>query len=103
MSGFLERLWQQADSGMGSTVVVVATTAMATAAILPLLKHFLWRTHPKIIPSPLKTVLPRLSPQEIDQLEYKTDAFPGARDVATPVSPVSVSPLSFTHTTTNTL
>ncbi|KAK0657502.1 putative alpha/beta hydrolase family protein [Cercophora newfieldiana] len=88
---FLEGLWQ-ADSGIrgGSTALVVIATAITTVASLSLLKSYLWRTHPKIIPSPLHTLLPRLSQSEIDKLEYKPDAFPGARDVVTPYGSIRV-------------
>ena len=38
----------------------------------------------KVIPSPLKGLLPKLSPQEVASLPYPPDAYPGIRDVASP-------------------
>jgi pimeloyl-ACP methyl ester carboxylesterase len=103
---FLERLWWWAEMpvGSGNTAVVVATTAIATTATLSLLKRYLWRTHPNIIPSPLHTLLPRLSQPELDKLEYKPDAFPGARDVVTPVTPPPFPHLTYlsSHSTDKT-
>ncbi|KAK4449287.1 Alpha/Beta hydrolase protein [Podospora aff. communis PSN243] len=89
---FLERLWWWGEMpvGSGNTAIVVATTAIATTAGLSLLKRYLWRTHPNIIPSPLHTLLPRLSLPELEKLEYKPDAFPGARDVVTPYGSIRV-------------
>ena len=42
-------------------------------------------------PSPLTTVLPKLSKEEIAKLPYPPDALPGARDVATPYGSIRVS------------
>lgn len=78
-------LWP-AQTGSVGTGLIVAGTAIATATLLSLLHSFLWPTQPKIVRSPLRTVLPKLSQDELDQLEYKPDHFPGARDVETPVS-----------------
>ncbi|KAK0631839.1 Alpha/Beta hydrolase protein [Immersiella caudata] len=88
-SDVLGRLWW-GEAGSGNTTVIVVTTAIATTAALSLLKRYLWRTHPPIIPSPLHTLLPRLSQTELDKLEYKPDAFPGARDVVTPYGSIRV-------------
>jgi hypothetical protein len=41
-------------------------------------------------PSPLKTSLPNLTPEEISRLPYPPDYFPGARDVDTPYGSVRV-------------
>ena len=41
--------------------------------------------------SPLTTVLPKLSKQEVSKLPYPPDALPGARDVATPYGRIRVS------------
>ena len=38
----------------------------------------------KVVPSPLKSLLPKLSPQEATSLPYPPDAYPGIRDVASP-------------------
>ncbi|KAI9703403.1 MAG: hypothetical protein M1820_005875 [Bogoriella megaspora] len=45
---------------------------------------------PEIIPSPLKTLLPDLSKDEIENLPYPPDVYPGARDVETPYSSIRV-------------
>jgi hypothetical protein len=45
---------------------------------------------PTITESPLKTLLPKLSEQEKRQLSYRTDALPGARDVASPYGSIRV-------------
>ena len=44
----------------------------------------------KVIPSPLKTLLPRLSEEEAGNLPYPPDAFPGARDVQSPYGSLRV-------------
>ncbi|KAK3341173.1 Alpha/Beta hydrolase protein [Lasiosphaeria hispida] len=85
---FISRMWPlQANAATGSattTAALVTITAVATATMLSLFRRALWPAHPKIIPSPLHTVIPRLSKLEADRLEYKPDEFPGARDVMTP-------------------
>ncbi|KAK3328851.1 Alpha/Beta hydrolase protein [Apodospora peruviana] len=45
---------------------------------------------PKIYPNPLRTVIPGLSKDEVDKLDYKPDAFPGVRDVETPYGTIRV-------------
>ena len=72
------------SSGGGGTLAV-ASTAAATLALLAFFRWSLYPKHPAILPSPLKTVLPKLSAAEVARLEYTPDAFPGARDVDTPV------------------
>ena len=44
----------------------------------------------KVIPSPLKSLLPNLSPQEVTSLPYPPDAYPGIRDVASPYGSLRV-------------
>lgn len=59
---------------------LVATTAVATVAFLALAKLSLWPSRPRVLHNPLKT-------GASDELNvYQPDAFPGARDVDTPVS-----------------
>lgn len=70
-----------------NTAAIIASTAIATIATLSLLRFTLYPRHPKILKSPLRTVIPSLTPAELEALEYKPDAFPGARDVETPVCP----------------
>lgn len=45
---------------------------------------------PPVIPSPLRTLLPKLSKEEIEQLPYPPQAVPGARDVETPYGTIRV-------------
>jgi pimeloyl-ACP methyl ester carboxylesterase len=45
---------------------------------------------PLILPSPLHTHLPSLSPSQQSQLPYPPDALPGARDVPTPYGSIRV-------------
>jgi hypothetical protein len=71
------------------TTGVLATIALTTAT-LAILKHTLWPRHPPIIPSPLHTVLPSLSETSLSALDYRADAFPGARDVSTPYGSIRV-------------
>ncbi|EAQ93625.1 hypothetical protein CHGG_01860 [Chaetomium globosum CBS 148.51] len=73
-----------------STGLIVAGTAIATTVVLSLLRSYLSPTQPKVIRSPLRSVLPRLSQDEFDKLEYKPDNFPGARDVETPYGSIRV-------------
>lgn len=77
--------------GVGNTSLIVAGTVIATAALLALLNRALYPTPPKKRRSPLQTVLPRLSQDELDKLLYKPDHFPGARDVETPVCLSAIS------------
>ncbi|KAK4191764.1 Alpha/Beta hydrolase protein [Podospora australis] len=73
-----------------NTPLIIAGTAIATTAIVSLLNRFLYPTPPKLLRSPLKTVLPKLSEEQLSQLEYQPDIFPGARDVSTPYGSVRV-------------
>jgi pimeloyl-ACP methyl ester carboxylesterase len=68
-----------------NTAAVIATTAAATVALSSLLRIALYPRHPQILRGPLKTVIPTLSDAELAALDYTPDAFPGARDVETPV------------------
>src|SRR5689334_12911064 len=77
----------------GNTGLILAGTAIATAASLTLLRSYLWPAQPKIVRSPLKSLLPKLSQDDFNKLEYKPDHFPGGRDVETPVH----LPLTLTH------
>ncbi len=75
------RLWPRGSEA----AVVMATTAVATVALLAFLRWSLYPVLPSVIPGPLQTVIPKLSPDEVASLEYPPDAYPGARDVVTPV------------------
>jgi hypothetical protein len=82
----INRLGLVSETEGASTGIIIAGTAIATTALHLFLRAYLWPTPPQIDPSPLRTTLPKLSPAELDKLEYKPDNFPGARDVETPVS-----------------
>lgn len=45
---------------------------------------------PTAVPSPLESVLPRLSKKEIEELPYPPDVLPGGRDVETPYGSIRV-------------
>ena len=77
-------LWP-AQLGTGNPGLIVTSTAIATAVVLSVIRRYLWPTPPKVIRSPLRTVISGLSQDEVAKLEYKSDHFPGARDVETPV------------------
>lgn len=77
--------------GGGTPVATVAATAIAATAVLALLRWALYPHRVKAITSPLRSILPQLSSDQIAQLEYPPDIFPGARDVTTPVSGFSPS------------
>jgi hypothetical protein len=70
---------------MPHPALVATTTAIATASLIVLAKATLWPPRQRVLRSPLKTVLPRASRDELQELVYLPDAFPGARDVETPV------------------
>lgn len=73
------------ETGPINTGLIVAGTAIVTTALLSFVRSYLWPTPPTVSRSPLRTILPALSPDELAKLEYKPDNFPGARDVETPV------------------
>lgn len=68
-----------------TTTAVVATTVVTTLALASLTHFALWPRKPQIIPGALTTSVPRLSKEELSKSAYRTDHFPGARDVVTPV------------------
>lgn len=70
-----------------TTTTLILTTALALTLptlFLTLFKRLAYPTRPKVYPSPLRTLLPRLSPEQQCKLLYPPDYFPGARDVPTP-------------------
>lgn len=69
-----------------ATAALVTATAITTTTVLALANTVLWPRREKTIPNPLKTTLPRLPQEEIEELVYQPDQLPGARDVQTPVS-----------------
>jgi hypothetical protein len=68
------------------TTVIVTTTIATTLTLFYLARAALYPKRQKTIPSPLKTVIPRLRNDEVKALLYPLDALPGGRDVPTPVS-----------------
>ncbi|KAL2258256.1 hypothetical protein VTK26DRAFT_8518 [Humicola hyalothermophila] len=79
-----------AQTGIGNPSLTAAGTAIATVAMLSLVRRLLWPTPPKTLHSPLRTVVSGLSQDEIAKLDYKPDIFPGARDVETPYGSIRV-------------
>lgn len=68
-----------------STGVTIAATAVTTTALIALVRWALYPHRERSIASPLRILLPNLAPDQSAQLDYAPDAFPGARDVDTPV------------------
>ena len=74
-----------ADESAKSALALVVVTVVATVAFLHLARAALYPPGQPVIPNPLLTKIPQLSEKEVANLEYKPDAYPGARDVLTPV------------------
>ncbi|KAK0662058.1 putative hydrolase [Cercophora samala] len=83
-------LFQYFIPDRSNTPLIVALTASITTITLILLNRILYPPLPKLLRSPLKTVLPTLPKDELEKLEYKPDTFPGARDVETPYGSIRV-------------
>ena len=77
------------DESTRSVLALVAMTATMTAtmtfAILSLIRTTLYPPGQSVIPNPLRSKIPSLPPKEVARLDYGPDAYPGARDVSTPV------------------
>lgn len=73
-----------------AATALVTTTAIATASLLVLARATLWPRRQRVLRSPLRTVIPRASSEELRRLVYQPDEFPGARDVDTPYGSVRV-------------
>lgn len=83
---FLEDLGiDLADESTRAAMALVAVTAVTTVAFLWLARVALYPRGQSVIPNPLRTEIPNLSEKEVSRLEYGPNAYPGARDVATPV------------------
>lgn len=67
-----------------SATLTVTATVVVAASLISLGSSTLWPRR-KVLPSPLKTLLPRLRTEEVEALAYHPAQFPGARDVQTPV------------------
>ncbi|UKZ51369.1 hypothetical protein TrVGV298_005128 [Trichoderma virens] len=76
-------------SPLSQTAVAVTTTAVA-ATLLLCARSALWPRWGKALPNPLKTAIPGRPKNEIEELVYQPDAFPGARDVDTPYGSIRV-------------
>jgi hypothetical protein len=74
------------NSSTSSTAVIIATTALTTLLSITLSRLVFKEKKVKIVKSPAATLLPHLSQAEKDALPYPPDAFPGGRDVDSPVS-----------------
>jgi len=69
---------------------IVAGTVLATVAALRLSHLALDHTTEQIINGPRDTLLPKLSKEEIDALDYPPDALPGGRYVDSPYGVIRV-------------
>ncbi|ROV97541.1 hypothetical protein VSDG_04635 [Cytospora chrysosperma] len=68
-----------------STSMLVTTTAIMSVSLYTILSRIITQPRrPSILPSPLRTLVPALSPEQRSELLYPPDFFPGARDVPTP-------------------
>ncbi|KAK4658585.1 hypothetical protein QC762_0000090 [Podospora pseudocomata] len=83
-------LFQYLIPDRNNTPLIVALTASITTITLVILDKILYPPLPKLLRSPLKTVLPTLPEDELKNLEYKPDTFPGARDVETPYGSIRI-------------
>ncbi|KAK4647606.1 uncharacterized protein QC761_102920 [Podospora bellae-mahoneyi] len=83
-------LFQYFIPDRNNTALIVALTASITTITLVILDKILYPPLPKLLRSPLKTVLPTLPKDELKNLEYKPDTFPGARDVETPYGSIRI-------------
>ncbi|KAI0200178.1 Alpha/Beta hydrolase protein [Astrocystis sublimbata] len=73
-----------------TTTAVVTTTVVTTLALASLTRFVLWPQKRSVIPGALTTSVPRLSKEVLAKTTYKTDHFPGARDVVTPYGNIRV-------------
>lgn len=71
---------------MPSSVTIATVAALITATVFIISREVLWPRWAAVLPNPLKTSLKRMNKEDIKDLVYKPDQFPGARDVETPVS-----------------
>ena len=73
---------------------IISSSIATTLTVLTIARLAFYPVPPKIIPSPRKTLLPKLSKKEQDNLPYPPDVFleSGARDVDSPVSHVNNPP-----------
>lgn len=75
-----------AVAATSSTLSIVTATLLVTLTTMYVLRRTFTLVRQPVEPSPLRTVIPRLSKDELERLEYRPDELPGARDVMTPVS-----------------
>jgi hypothetical protein len=71
---------------LGNKRAAVASTIATTLVVSELARRILNPVPKQILPSPRASILPKLSKKEQEELPYPPDVFPGARDVASPVS-----------------
>ncbi|CAJ2501735.1 Uu.00g045880.m01.CDS01 [Anthostomella pinea] len=69
---------------------IIATTVVTTITLISVARFVLWPRKTPIIPGALTTSVPRLSEAELQDVAYRTDHFPGARDVVTPYGNIRV-------------
>jgi pimeloyl-ACP methyl ester carboxylesterase len=73
-----------------SKYFVIGSSVATTLAVLTLTRLALYSVPPKVIRSPRRSLLPRLSKKEQEELPYPPDVFPGARDVVSPYGTIRV-------------
>ncbi|KAF2823245.1 alpha/beta-hydrolase [Ophiobolus disseminans] len=70
--------------------VQIGAASVGALLVLGTVSSALRSTPARIIPSPVESKLPKLSPEEVAELPYPPDALPGARDVQSPYGTVRV-------------
>ncbi|KAH8196875.1 hypothetical protein TruAng_008957 [Truncatella angustata] len=73
-----------------STVAIIVTTVVSTITLFAVTR---WALNPRrqpILAGPLTTTIPKLSKEELAQVPYQPNHFPGARDVVTPYGNIRV-------------
>lgn len=70
--------------------VQIGAVSVGALLLLGAVSSALKSTPSRIIPSPVVSKLPSLSPEEVADLPYPLDALPGARDVQSPYGTVRI-------------
>jgi hypothetical protein len=82
MSFSIAQLFRQPPDNLS---LILGTSIATTLGIIAVTKLTFNSTPKKIIPSPRATTLPQIPRTEYKDLPYPPDAFPGSRDVTSPV------------------
>lgn len=73
-----------------SPYAYIAVGSLGTCLLLKAVHYLSNVDDPPTILSPLRTIVPRLSKEDVAQLPYPPDALPGRRDVITPYGTMRV-------------